>query len=120
MEFRSTGADGKHRVNHDRSVVTEAIPPSVFEFVTESRSIGEDGAAAMEATVVHRFEIQPNAGGAAVAYTAHTVRLEPVPAIFRVPVVSWLVRRVVGSMLRRGFRNLLAMAEEGAADRSAA
>lgn len=114
VEFRSTGTDGKHRVNQDRSVVTEATAPSVFEFVTESRCLRKDGTLAMDATVVHRFEIAPIDGGCTAAYTAHTVRLEPVPAIFRLPVLSSMARRILGSMLRRGFRNLLAMAEEGA------
>lgn len=120
VEFRSTGTDGKHRVNHDRSVVTEATPPSVFEFVTESRCMKKDGAVVTDATVVHRFEIAPSDGGCVSAYTAHIVRLEPVTAIFRLPVLSWLVRRLLASMLRRGFRNLLAMAEEGAVARTAA
>ena len=41
-EFRTTGSDGKVARFSDRSVVTEATRPQVFEFVTESRSIGED------------------------------------------------------------------------------
>ena len=97
-------------------MVTEASPPASFEFVTESRSVrSADGAAAMSATVVHRYEIRPDGGGSELTYTSHTVRLEPVWAVFRIPVVSWVVLRIVRSMFRKGFTNLLAMAEERAA-----
>lgn len=114
-EFHSTGTDGRHRVNHDRSVVTEASRPSAFEYVTESRSVGEDGTTAYEATIVHRFELRASgSGGCEVAYTFHAVRQQPALAVFRVPVLSWLVLRVVRSMLRRGIRNLAALAEERA------
>ena len=114
-EFRSTGADGRHRINHDRSVVTEASPPEVFEFVTESRSLRDDGEVALSSTVVHRFEIERAAGGGSeVVYTFHSVRVDPVWAIFRIPVVSHVVLRILRSMLRRGIRNLLAMAAERA------
>jgi len=121
VEFASTGTDGRHRINHDRSVVTEASPPAVFEFVTESRCVAEDGSTALESTVVHRFEIRGSRGGGSeVTYTWHTVRLRPVWAIFRTPVVSWLVFRVLRRMLRRGLRNLASMAEERAAAQVAA
>jgi len=115
-EFRSTGTDGKHRVNHDRSVVTEASSPAAFEFVTDSRSVrADDGATAMSSTVVHRYEIRSAVSGSDVTYTWQTARLEPVWAIFRIPVASWVILRIMRSMLRKGFTNLLAMAEQRAA-----
>src|SRR5215210_1680638 len=54
VEFRSTGSDGKRRVNRDRSVVTEATRPSVFEFVTENRCELQDGSLSAAGTYVHR------------------------------------------------------------------
>jgi hypothetical protein len=45
VEFLSTGSDGKLARWSDRSVVTEATRPEVFEFVTDGRRRGKPGAA---------------------------------------------------------------------------
>src|SRR6266536_2758172 len=56
-EFVTTGSDGKAARFADRSVVTEAIRPAVFEFVTESHRQGKPGSRPWQLTLVHHYEI---------------------------------------------------------------
>src|SRR5439155_21386733 len=53
-EFRTTGSDGKVARFSDRSVVTEATRPHVFEFVTESHREGKPEGRPWDLTLVHR------------------------------------------------------------------
>jgi hypothetical protein len=115
VEFRSTGSDGKKRVNRDRSVVTEATPPSVFEFVTENRCEGEAGRLASAGTFVHRYEIATTPNGCRVTYSLQTTRFEGAPAILRMPILAPLLMKVFSAMFRKGFRNLVALSEDRAA-----
>ncbi len=64
-EFFTTGSDGKVAQWSDRSVVTEATSPEVFEFVTEGRRQGKSGSRPWLSTAVHRYEIAPGSGGGA-------------------------------------------------------
>ena len=58
-EFRSTGADPMGSFT-DRSVVTEATSPSVFEFVTEGHlEPKKQGKPACDTRITYRFEIAP-------------------------------------------------------------
>jgi len=102
MEFHSTGSDGKKRVNHDRSVVTEATPSAVFEFVTESRCERAGRTLASAGTFVHRYGITPGPGGCRVAYTMETTRFEGGPAVLRVPMISSLLAKVLTTMFPEG------------------
>jgi uncharacterized protein YndB with AHSA1/START domain len=112
-EFRTTGADGKAAVWHDRSVVTEATRPSAFEFVTEGIRHGKPGKASMEATTVHRYEIVGTPDGCRVAYQGQVTRYAGFPAVVRWPVVgSWLLG-YAAKYMRKGFDGLIALAEEG-------
>ena len=75
-EFFTTGSDGKVARWSDRSVVTEAMRPAVFEFVTEGRRDGKPGSRPWLSTAVHRYVIAQESGGCRVAYTQELTRLE--------------------------------------------
>jgi hypothetical protein len=121
VEFLSTGSDGRLARWSDRSVVTEATRPEVFEFVTEGRRQGKPGRRPWLATAVHRYVIAPGAGGCWVAYTEDLTRLDGAPWVLRTRGVSRIVFRVSARYMRRGFDGLLALAEERAgASRSTA
>lgn len=112
VEFFTTGSDGKVARWSDRSVVTEATRPEVFEFVTEGRREGKARSRPWLSTAVHRYEITPEAGGCRVTYTQDLTRLDGAPRILFNRVVSRLVFRVSAKYMRRGFDALLALAEE--------
>jgi len=118
-EFRTTGSDGKVAVWRDRSVVTEATPDSVFEFVTEGVRQGKPGHRPMEATTVHRYEILPAPDGCTVTYEGRVTRTVGFPRIVHMPLVgAWLLGYAAKAM-RRGFDGLIAAAAE-ATERPAA
>ena len=112
VEFHTTGSDGKLARWSERSVVTEATRPEVFEFVTDGRRQGKPGRRPWLATAVHRYVIAPEAGGCQVTYTEDLTRLDGAPWIMRTPGVSRIVFRVSAKYMRRGFDGLLALAEE--------
>jgi hypothetical protein len=112
-EFDSTGEDSAARMS-DRSVVTEALPPSTFEFVTESTLELKRSGARAAFTTVHRYDIEPAPGGCRVTYTMRATRASALPgilAVFRIPVLRAIGARMSISGLRGGFLNLLRMAE---------
>jgi hypothetical protein len=114
-EFRTTGADGKRATWTDRSVVTEAIPGAVFEFVTEGRREGKPGSQPIESTTVHGYQIAPRSEGCEVTYTAELTRFagpKSVIRLARAPLIGRPLWRMAGKYMRRGLENLLAMAEE--------
>jgi hypothetical protein len=85
VEFRSTGSDGKIARWSDRSVVTEATRPEVFEFVTDGRRQAKPGRRPWRCTAVHRYVIAPKAGGCKVTYTEDLTRLDGAPWLLRTP-----------------------------------
>lgn len=114
-EFRTTGVDPMGRFT-DSSVVTEAVPPRLLEFVTEARLDTKKGKAVLW-TNVHRYEIEPAASGCRVEYTIRIVRLSALPGamvLFKVPVLSAIGLKVSASYARRALRNLATLAEERA------
>lgn len=111
-EFRSTGSDGASARWSDRSVVTEATRPEVFEFVTEGKRQGKQGTSPWLLTAVHRYELFPRSGGCRVTYTQDITRLEGAPWILTARGLNRLVFRVSAKFMRRGFDALLAMANE--------
>jgi Polyketide cyclase / dehydrase and lipid transport len=117
-EFSSSGADGMGTFN-DISVVTEATRSNLFEFVTEARlSTKKDRV--VEWTLVHRYEIDPRGEGCAVSYTIRTVRISELTGplrLFNVPGLRALLTGVARFNVRRGFRNLVKMAEQRATAR---
>ena len=114
VEFLSTGSDGKLARWSDRSVITEATRPEVFEFVTDGRRQGKPDRQPWMATAVHRYVITPEAGGCRVTYTEDLTRLDGAPWIMRAPGLSRIVFRLSAKYMRRGFDGLLALAEERA------
>ena len=117
-EFGSTGADPMGRFT-DRSVVTSAIRPSVFEFVTEAELETKRGAHAVW-TNVHRYELRPQGEGTTIAYTITIARISALPGImrvFNVPGLSALAMKASTSVPRRGLQNLAQLAEERATAR---
>ena len=116
-EFRSMGADGKKARWHDRSVVTEATRPTVFEFVTEGRREADPGTQPIEVTTVARYEITPRGDRCEVLYVGRPTRFTGPPGWMRAvqtPLVRWVVWRVGNAYARKGFRSLIAIAEERA------
>jgi hypothetical protein len=114
-EFSSTGQDSMCRMN-DRSIVTTASPSRAFEFVTESICEFKNGTRA-DWTIVHRYDIEPDLDGSRIRYTHRATRASALPgplALFRVPVLRSIAVAMSLLDLRRGFRNLVLMAEEHA------
>ncbi len=117
-EFATTGADPMGRFT-DRSVVTEARRPSLFEFVTEAHLETKKGKVA-DWTNVHRYELVAQAGGCHITYTIRITRISALPgmlAIFNMPVLSVLSGKVAARIARRGVRNLTELAEQRAVAR---
>lgn len=114
-EFFSTGSDGKVARWSDRSVVTAATRPQVFEFVTEGRREGKADSRPWRSTAVHRYEITREAGGCRVTYTQDLTRLAGAPKILLAPGISRVLFWISAKYMRRGFENLLALAKERAA-----
>jgi hypothetical protein len=112
-EFSTTGADPMGRFT-DRSVVTEATPPTAFEFVTEAILTTKKGATSVW-TDVHRYEIAPEGRGCRIAYTLRVTRISALPGMLRIfnwPVLSSMGVRAAAGMAAKGIANLSAMAEE--------
>src|SRR6266568_3214679 len=113
----TTGSDGKIARWSDRSVVTEAARPEVFEFVTEGRREGKPGSRPWLLTAVHRYELAPEGNGCRVTYTEDLTRLAGAPRITFARGINRIVFRVSAKYMRRGFQGLLALAAERAGAR---
>ena len=114
-EFGSTGQAPEGRYA-DRSVVTEASRPSLFEFVTQAHVVTKRVKSA-ELTNVTRYEIAPTSDGCWISSTVRTVRASALPgplALLNVGFLAPLVRRESEAMVRRGLQNLAVVAEERA------
>ena len=111
-EFFTTGSDGKVARWADRSVVTEAIRPRTFEFVTEGRREAKPGSRPWLMTLVHRYEIASEGGGSRVTYTEDVTRWVGAPGILRIRAISRILFGMSAKYMRRGFDGLLAMAAE--------
>lgn len=114
-EFTTTGVAPEGRYA-DRSVVTDASRPSVFEFVTEAHLETKKGKTA-DITYVIRYEITPASDATRISSTVRAVRASALPgplAMLNVGLLAPLVRRESEGMVRRGLQNLAAVAEERA------
>lgn len=96
----------------DRSVVTEATRPKVFEFVTEGRREGKPGSRPWLSTAVHRYEITPGLRRVPRDVHAGAHPTGRAPRIMLAPGISRIVCRISAKYMRRGFESLLALAEE--------
>jgi hypothetical protein len=117
-EFTSTGEDSVCLMD-DRSVVTEARPPRTFEFVTESSARFKRGGKRVDWTIVHHYELAPDATGCRITYSYRATRATSLPgpfATFRIPLLRSIALRVSMAELRGGLQNLARMAEERAAE----
>jgi hypothetical protein len=112
--FSSTGSiPGSGRRFDDRSRVTVAERPSVFEFVTEATVPGRRP---MRATYRHRYELEVNGDGCRVRYTFRQEDLVDPLLRLSLPIVrdvSWKVGMPM--MMRPGLRNLVRAGEARAA-----
>jgi hypothetical protein len=112
--FTSTGTmPMSSRRWEDRSKVTAAERPNAFEFVTTATARGSRRS--MEATYRHRYEIAATPGGSKVTYSMTQLTMSNPLLRLGLPVVKTLTWRLgIPFMARRGFRNLLAIAEQSA------
>jgi hypothetical protein len=112
-EFRSEGLDPMGRFT-DRSVVTEAIRPTSFEFVTEARLTTTKGRV-VDWTLVHRYELTQGPTGCRIRYAIRTTRISDLPGllvVLKLPVVSALTRRAMASAVRASVGRLATYAQE--------
>jgi len=112
--FTSTGTiPMSPRRWEDRSEVTAAERPNRFEFVTTATARGTRHS--MEATYRHRYEIAAAPGGSKVSYSMTQLTMSNPLLRLGLPVVRTMTWRFgIPFMAGRGFRNLLANAEERA------
>jgi len=111
-EFRSTGADPMGSFA-DRSVVTEATNPSVFEFVTEGHlEPKKQGKPACDTRITYRFEIAPAGTGCTVTYRLHISKWTNAPAVLRAAALRPIARMVTRSYAKKMLRNLATYASE--------
>ena len=97
----------------DRSNVTAAERPNAFEFVTTATTRG--ARRSMAATYRHRYEIEATRGGSRVSYTMTQLAASNPLLRLGLPVVKELTWRLgIPFMAGRGFRNLVAFAEQRA------
>jgi uncharacterized protein YndB with AHSA1/START domain len=114
-EWRSTGADPMGSFS-DRSVVTEATPGEVFEFVTEARLTTKKGAIS-DWTQVERFELEPAGEGCRIVCTSRVTRISALPGSLRIFALGGLRRLALAAsakVSRRSVRNLAKVAQERA------
>ena len=100
VEFASTGSAGGG-CWYDRSRVTAATSPTVFEFETRGQLRDGHGEERMLLHAVHRYELSADHGGTRLTFSC-TATLE------------LRGTGVVPSVIERGTRNLVRMAEERA------
>jgi hypothetical protein len=111
-EFRSTGADPMGAFT-DRSVVTEATIPSVFEFVTEGHlDPKKRGKEPSDTRITYRFEIVPAGAGSTVTYRLHLSKWTNPPVVLRSAVLRPIARMATKSYANRLLRNLAEYASE--------
>ena len=102
----------------DTSTVTVALRPLTFEFVTHAAVHRTQRS--MEAMYRHRYEIAAAPGGSEVSYTFTQEELSNPFLRLGLPVVRTMTWRMgIPFLAGRGFRNLLAMAEQNASLESA-
>jgi polyketide cyclase/dehydrase/lipid transport protein len=111
--FASTGSiPMSSRRWEDRSKVTAAERPTTFEFITAATARGSRRS--MQATYRHRYEISAAPGGSKVSYSMTQLAISNPLLRLGLPVVKNLTWGLgIPMMAGRGFRNLLAGAEQG-------
>ena len=111
-EFTSTGIDPMGSFS-DRSVVTQATSPSVFEFVTEGDlEPKKKGKPASDTRITYRFEVAGEGAGSAVNYRVHVSRWTNAPSLLRSKVLQPIARIAMKSYAKKMLRNLTTYAAE--------
>ena len=111
-EFRSTGADPMGSFT-DRSVVTEATRPSLFEYVTEGHlDPKKKSKPACDTTITHRFEVGEQGNGCVVTYRGHVARWTNPPTPLTSGLIRPVVRMIMNSYSKKMLRNLIAAADQ--------
>lgn len=111
-EFGSTGIDPMGTFA-DRSVVTEAGRPSLFEYVTEGHlAPKKKSKPGCDTTLTHRFEIEQAGEGCVVTYRRHIARWTNPPAMLTSALMRPLVRILVANLDKKTLRNLIASADQ--------
>jgi hypothetical protein len=110
--FTSAGTIPMSRAHwSDESVVVRAEAPRLLEFHTDGVAVGPRG----QGTRVrweHRYAIEPEGTGCRVTYRLRRTSITRAPLRMRVPVMRTVTHRVMIPFLcRRGFTNLLALAQ---------
>jgi Polyketide cyclase / dehydrase and lipid transport len=99
---------------HDRSTVTAATRPEVFEFVTDGTLRDREDNDRMLLHAIHRYEIVPTEGGGCrITYflsASLTVQAPPGDMHPRLPVIVFNL--LVPTVIERGTKNLARMAEQ--------
>jgi uncharacterized protein YndB with AHSA1/START domain len=110
--FTSTGRIPMNRSRFDNAnEITKAERPHLFEIRTES-TIAWPKRPSGEGTFVNTFEISSDGDGSRVVYRSEQLRFREPPWGLRYPVLRSVTYRVwIPIWSRRGFRNLLRMAE---------
>ena len=110
--FTSTGANFNGTF-HDRSVVSEATPPSGFAIETQSRLERRRGKP-WQVRFLHRYDIRSDGSGSTITYTDTAYDMNYVPYWLRL----WM-RPITRAAIRKGdtkqLENLARLAEERAA-----
>jgi len=114
--FTSTGRIPMNRARFDnRNEVTAVERPGLFRITTES-TIAWPTRAHGEGTFVNTFEIRPDGEGSRVVYRSEQLRFREPPWGLRYPLLRNVTYRAwIPIWSRRGFHNLLRMAEERSA-----
>ena len=115
--FASTGANGTigAMTFHDTSTVTEATPPTAFGFTTDARLV-RPHRPAWQARFVHRYTLEPDGHGTAVAYTCDVYPLNYRPFWLH-PLLRPATGVMVPRMIRKNMESLARMAERAASQR---
>jgi hypothetical protein len=109
-EFRSTGIDPMGSFS-DRSVVTEATSPSVFEFVTEGHLTPKRaGKPVSDTRITYRFEIGSDGEASSIRYRMHISRWTNAPSVLTSRLLQPIARGAMKSSAKKMLRNLAAFA----------
>jgi hypothetical protein len=108
-EFSSTGANFNGTF-HDRSVVTDVTPPSVFVIQTEARLDRKRGRP-WEVRFIHRYDIASDGDGSRITYTDTAHRMNYVPYWLQ-PWMRPLTRMAIRKGDTQQLTNLARLAEE--------
>jgi Polyketide cyclase / dehydrase and lipid transport len=114
IRFTSTGRIPMSRARFDnRNEVTKTDRPRLFEITTES-TIAWSKRPHAEGRFVNTFEITPDGEVSRVVYRSEQLRFREPPWGLRYPLLRSVTARIwIPIWSRRGFRNVLRMAEDG-------